>query len=1105
MSNKENFDLDALVAAASSLSADLRDQFVELIPPELQTQVLQRLEEVDPSLATREDIAGTDVDGSKTFLPPTIITVPDSAPGTKVEIEPKKQPKRRAGKTSNQVSLVKLHARGAVGEVFVAYDEKLTRELALKRVRNDLPNSELRLERFIREAKITANLQHPGIVPIYNLNVSKSDAHYTMPLVSGSTLSERIEETHQELEGLPGRDIWISKMRPLLRSFIAVCNAIDYAHSQNVLHRDLKPANIIIGSQGQTLVLDWGCAKDLDEEESLDEDSNTGIEDDELAQIYGIEPGKRMTVMGSVIGTIAFMSPEQASGDSRNIGKPSDIFGLGATLFNLLTNEVAFECADSSESSVKHAIESVNRGEHRSIGDVDTRVPAPLAAICSRSMAYDPDARYSTAGDLARDIDAFLAGEKVSAWREPITYRAMRFVKRHRTAFATLAGTLLVGVLSLAYFAWSTNRQSEALAGKNSELADMNAQLVKSADLEKRAAATAQKSELQSKQQLYETEMLLASEASSEPGGVGRMRQLVQRWSAPKLAPFRGWEFQHLNDLGNREYWKTSLNATANKIVFTRDNPKARVFDTRSKTLLAIDADGRRVLERLKLSQNTTAVDFNRDQSLMAIGLSDGTVKVLHVGSDKEPVEVVKFDTPVLDVRWNIGGDYIAACIVELTVATREKKVVARDGWILNPCWSHEGQLLAYIGPENTIVVKDQKSDKTTRFEGHQLFVETLQWHPSKHFLLSSSADGSVRIWNTDTAKEVRQLLGHGGHVYAAAWNSDGSKVVSGGLPEDKLHVWDVSSLGNGIDRELQDRPAFDWHPDGKQLAVAEGADILIQDDSLETRLIPSVDSSQDEIYGVAYSAEGNQIACISLNGRIWTIDAASGKLLQIFDTGSDENLYPDITSKAIEFSPDGKFLAGVGGGGKVRVWDLSTGENIAKQLPSSIQKTLVLQWSPVNSAGQSRLAFAGTGSSIFIFDTEQEKVVQRIIQYGWKTGLAWSPDGSKIGVTSQRSIDIWDIESRQTIGTCEGPSTMIRDISWSKSQDRIAALTEKGLVCFWNDESFAYCGKFKLHQRLPYSVRWSPDGTRLASTARHGRIVLQSAKTDEESPQPTE
>ena len=372
--------------------------------------------------------------------------------------------------------------------------------------------------------------------------------------------------------------------------------------------------------------------------------------------------------------------------------------------------------------------------------------------------------------------------------------------------------------------------------------------------------------------------------------------------------------------------------------------------------MFKIDADGKRVLEQISIPKDVTAADFNHDQSLVALGFEDGSVKVYDTTQmTSSPVELEKLESTVTDVRWNVGGDMLATCdssgevaiwqwydrkivgtgtgaldqarkrllcwsydgkkvswttgkkLKELTIKSKKEEVIASDYWILSPCWSHEGKLLSYIGPDNTIVIVDYASKKETRFTDHQLFIESLSWHPSKHYLLSASSDGTVRIWNADTEKQARQLLGHTGHVYSAAWSPDGSKVVSGGLPDDSLHVWDLSTLGSeAFERELQDRPAVAWHPDGKQLVVAEGGDILIQNDLGETKWIRSKDSEKVEIYGIDFDATGKRIGCVSGTGRIWTVDQVTGEIEKVYDPGQDANLSPDLTSKAVAWSPDG-------------------------------------------------------------------------------------------------------------------------------------------------------------------------------------------------------
>ena len=448
------------------------------------------------------------------------------------------------------LKLIRRQGRGAIGEVYVAYDERLSREVALKRMRRDLPSTDRGVRRFIREAKITAKLQHPGIVPIYDLDSQAESAHYTMPLYSGATLLALVDRAHDELGARPKSSDWMVNLRPLLNHFIAVCHAIDYANSAGVLHRDLKPSNIIVGRHGQTLVLDWGCAKYVGESEAEDEiDDFEGIETDRVISEETGDEMKRMggaewqndnlsdenlakiTIAGSVLGTIGFMSPEQASGGAEEIGPASDVFGLGATLFFVLTGKVSVRCGED----LQEAIDKVANGVFRPVNEVSKQVPRPLVAICHRAMARRPKDRYASAGELGRDIDAFLAGEAVSAYREPILDRMKRFVHHHQTAVATSLGTFLVGFVALLFYNVMLEKQRLTLADKNGQLDYVNGQLETMITIEQELTAAARLDEELIERQLYETHMLLASEAATEPGGVGRMRELIDRWRGDRF------------------------------------------------------------------------------------------------------------------------------------------------------------------------------------------------------------------------------------------------------------------------------------------------------------------------------------------------------------------------------------------------------------------------------------------------------------------------------------------------------------------------------------------------------------------------------------------
>jgi eukaryotic-like serine/threonine-protein kinase len=219
--------------------------------------------------------------------------------------------------------VLRPHAQGGLGAVFVALDHELHREVALKQILDhhaDDPNSRAR---FVLEAEITGGLEHPGIVPVYGLGTYPGGRpYYAMRFIRGLSFKAAITAFHADeaLRRDPGRRAL--GLLKLLRQFLAVCNAIDYAHSRGVLHRDLNPANIIVGKHGETLVVDWGVAKALGRTES-------GVASDERVLAPSSSSGSAETLPGSALGTPAYMSPEQAGGDLEHLGPWSDVYSLG--------------------------------------------------------------------------------------------------------------------------------------------------------------------------------------------------------------------------------------------------------------------------------------------------------------------------------------------------------------------------------------------------------------------------------------------------------------------------------------------------------------------------------------------------------------------------------------------------------------------------------------------------------------------------------------------------------------------------------------------------------------------------------------------------------
>ena len=313
-------------------------------------------------------------------------------------------------------SLLKRVARGGMGVVYAAHDEKLDRRVALKVLDAPDRNNELS-RRLIREAQVLAQLEHPGIVPVHDVGTLQDGrVFYTMKFVEGQRLDKHVEA----VASVPDR----------LRLFLRICDAVAFAHARGVLHRDLKPANVMVGPFGEILVLDWGLAK------ILRQPTNNGTDTDpDVAplQMPGSVRAERdigevsaVTGQGTVMGTPGYMSPEQASGDNAHLDERSDIFSLGAIL-RFLLNE---NSSGAPSRSGGHRVKS-------------------LEAICAKAAAASPADRYATVPELAEDVSRYLDGLPISARQETFVDKAGRFYRRHSVAILLIAAYLVMRMILL--------------------------------------------------------------------------------------------------------------------------------------------------------------------------------------------------------------------------------------------------------------------------------------------------------------------------------------------------------------------------------------------------------------------------------------------------------------------------------------------------------------------------------------------------------------------------------------------------------------------------------------------------------------------------------
>jgi serine/threonine protein kinase len=316
-------------------------------------------------------------------------------------------------------------ARGGMGVVYAAYDRELGREVAVKVVAVELADPET-IARLQREARIIAHLEHPGIVPVHDVGtLADGRVFYAMKLVSG----KRLDALAREGPSLGER----------LRLFLRVCEAVAFAHAHGVIHRDLKPENVMVGPFGEVLVVDWGVAKHREE-----------LPATEASPAPAAPPRSEYdTAHGTVLGTPAYMAPEQARGEIDRVDARADVYALGALLYFLLTGRAPGRTKAGPDEPTRTWAGATRPSAIESPRRIAPGIARALEAICLKALAPDPDARYPKVDDLTADVERFLEGERVRAFPENPWQRARRFATRHRTAIALVLAYLVMRIVLL--------------------------------------------------------------------------------------------------------------------------------------------------------------------------------------------------------------------------------------------------------------------------------------------------------------------------------------------------------------------------------------------------------------------------------------------------------------------------------------------------------------------------------------------------------------------------------------------------------------------------------------------------------------------------------